>query len=101
MSCTEDWTAIRGWYMWIQECPDEPGLWWRLTCDGPIEWTAPRFDLTGDQHLTGDIYMDGFAELRPIADPGPPLEGCRLYVDEADGFLKAIMAGGAVKVLAP
>lgn len=94
MSCTDKKTEIRGWFMLIRECLTQPGVFWRVLCDGPVEWTTPLFDLQGNQSISG------WAELRPIDVPNPPNTGGRLFIDAADGALKISFSSGVVKVIA-
>ncbi len=71
---------------------EEGGAWKTLGVDG-----SP---LVLNGRSGGLIHVNGPINLHPITEPDPPDDGFVLYVDEADGYLKAKSSSNAVTMLA-
>jgi len=56
--CSLDPSVCKGRYEIIQECQYEPGQFWDVICDGPVNMTSPLFTFFGDHHITGNNEID-------------------------------------------
>jgi hypothetical protein len=61
----------------------------------PVVHTRPNITAIYD-----DLLVNGYLELQPIAAPGAPTTGARLYLDVADGDVKIVHANGNIDVIA-
>jgi hypothetical protein len=76
--------------------PNEDGSGNTLVVDNSIS----SVEVTGSIQVTDGVFVGGVLRLAPVAAPSSPSTGFYLYVDQADGKLKAKSSGGTVTTIA-